>query len=298
MLNAIVQAGPSIDGNSIMFSEFFEFERGLKRSEKISLKYVLQGAECYQANGRVYQVNAGSFLLINDGSAYATRLAGNQLNRGLCIYLDAGFVQQSFYARTQTDGALLDAPFNYRNVSWDVYEGLYSSGNQALNIFLSQAANRLNQSGIIEGFTEEDYMEMALRLISSQQEVQEKIQRVKARKPSVQKELYERVSRAKNHLDGHLHSGITIDALAKIAQMSPFHFLRTFKAVYKISPYQYLLTRRLDHAHHLLGTGRYAVTEVAQMLDFGDIHRFSKAFKKKYKYPPGKAIVKNGDRFT
>jgi AraC family transcriptional regulator len=292
MLNAIVQAGPSIAGNSIMFSEFFEFERGLKRSEKISLKYVLQGAETYQVNGRLYKVNAGSFLLIDEGSAYATRLTGNQLNRGFCIYLDAGFLQQSFYARTESDGALLDAPLNYRNVSWDIYEGLYSSCNQALNVFLSQAGNRINNSGVIEGFSEEDYMEMALRLIGSQQEVQEKIHRVKARKPSVQKELYERVSRAKNYIDGHLQSGITIDALARIAQMSAFHFLRTFKAVYKISPYQYLLTRRLDHAHHLLRTGRYAVTEVAQMLDFGDIHRFSKAFKKKYKYPPGQAIAK------
>lgn len=61
---------------------------------------------------------------------------------------------------------------------------------------------------------------------------------------------------------------------------------RAFGACFGISPKQYLTRLRMNRALELLAQGRLSVKEIAVSCGFTDEKYFSRAFKKKYGYPP------------
>jgi AraC-like DNA-binding protein len=69
----------------------------------------------------------------------------------------------------------------------------------------------------------------------------------------------------------HLEDG------AAVAGLSPFHFLRSFRAVLGVTPHQYLVRARLRRAVRLLAGGA-PVTEAAYACGFGDLSNFVRTF--------------------
>ena len=63
-----------------------------------------------------------------------------------------------------------------------------------------------------------------------------------------------------------------------VPAMSPSHFAREYKAAFGESPYQHLLTRRIERAKALLRAGRLSVTEVCLEVGFTSLGTFSARF--------------------
>lgn len=78
----------------------------------------------------------------------------------------------------------------------------------------------------------------------------------------------------------HLEQKVGVAELAQVAQMSLFHFARLFKNTLGISPYQYLLTLKIEKAKQLMKQNRHSFTEIAYLLGFADQAHFTNAFKK------------------
>jgi transcriptional regulator GlxA family with amidase domain len=72
--------------------------------------------------------------------------------------------------------------------------------------------------------------------------------------------------------------------------LSPFHFIRTFRQAYQLTPYQYLLEVRLQNAQQMLQSKSLAITEVSHSCGFSDVCAFSKAFKKRFGIAPSRAV--------
>lgn len=100
-----------------------------------------------------------------------------------------------------------------------------------------------------------------------------------------------RISRVLKHLEGHAaqsFSGpVDLAALASIACMSKYHFLRSFRRVTGVTPHQYLLGLRLRRAAcRLLGTAE-PVSAIAYDCGFGDLSTFNAAFRAQFGTSPG-----------
>ena len=72
---------------------------------------------------------------------------------------------------------------------------------------------------------------------------------------------------------------LTIEALAKELYISPVYLRRTFHAHFDVSPKQYLLALRIEHAKELLSSGYYTQAEIAKRCGFEDVGYFRTAFK-------------------
>lgn len=81
---------------------------------------------------------------------------------------------------------------------------------------------------------------------------------------------------------------LSIETLAKIANVSSVYFRKLFKRFYAISPLKYLTQLRLKRAKSLLKTGYYTVEEVATQCGFNDPKYFSTSYKRHYGKPPAK----------
>src|SRR5262249_33674565 len=81
--------------------------------------------------------------------------------------------------------------------------------------------------------------------------------------------------RAAAYSKDHLAEDIRIDDLAKIAGLSPFHFARAFKVSFAVSPHQYHLKTRIEHAKRLLAVHGASVTEAGFRTGFGGTSSFT-----------------------
>lgn len=81
-------------------------------------------------------------------------------------------------------------------------------------------------------------------------------------------------------IEQHLAEDISLDALAKLVRLSPYHFLRSFKRSLGEPPHRYWTARRMERAKALLANPRASITEVAFQVGFSGSSAFSTAFRR------------------
>jgi AraC-like DNA-binding protein len=102
-----------------------------------------------------------------------------------------------------------------------------------------------------------------------------------------------RIRRAIAFVDASYAEPLSLDAIAKVAGMSRYHFGRVFEAQVGKSPYRYLVDVRIARASALLRTGRVSVTEAALSVGFNDLGRFGRAFRARHGVTPSEALAAN-----
>lgn len=88
-------------------------------------------------------------------------------------------------------------------------------------------------------------------------------------------------------LEANSAEEIGLEAAAREARLSPFHFLRVFARVLGVTPHQYLVRTRLRRAARLLAEGDRPVTEVALDAGFEDLSNFVRSFRRAAGVTPG-----------
>jgi AraC family transcriptional regulator len=88
-------------------------------------------------------------------------------------------------------------------------------------------------------------------------------------------------------IEEHLGSDIGIATLAALAGYSPDHFARLFKRSFGLSPYQFILQRRVERAKALLRDRNHSIAEVAMLCGFASQAHFHTTFKARTGVTPG-----------
>lgn len=87
-------------------------------------------------------------------------------------------------------------------------------------------------------------------------------------------------------MDREYDQPLDVEALARGVNMSAGHLSRQFKIAYGESPYQYLMTRRIERAMALLRRGDLSVTEVCFAVGCSSLGTFSTRFAELVGMPP------------
>ncbi|MEO8514562.1 MAG: AraC family transcriptional regulator [Ignavibacteria bacterium] len=99
-------------------------------------------------------------------------------------------------------------------------------------------------------------------------------------------ELYKNIIRAKNFIEKRYRDEIDISSIAREACVSDYHFIRTFKKIYKKTPHRYLTEKRIEKARELLGVSEQTVTDICFEVGFSSPGSFSTLFTRYVGYPP------------
>ncbi len=116
-----------------------------------------------------------------------------------------------------------------------------------------------------------------------------------ARKPDTLQDHQERLNRVLAFIQDHLDESLTLDALAKVACYSPFHFHRVFAAFVGESVSAHLRRIRLEHAAHRLRHTKRSVTDIALQAGFETPASFNKAFRQHFRTTPSRFRARKTD---
>jgi AraC family transcriptional regulator len=91
----------------------------------------------------------------------------------------------------------------------------------------------------------------------------------------------------------NLGGSLTLEQMAAVVHLSPYHFARQFKAATGLPPHQYVIARRVEWAQRLLRrNGELGLAEVAFLAGFSDQSRFSLHFKRIVGVTPGQFRIR------
>ncbi|QYE33275.1 AraC family transcriptional regulator (plasmid) [Polymorphobacter sp. PAMC 29334] len=97
-----------------------------------------------------------------------------------------------------------------------------------------------------------------------------------------------RLRRMLAYIEGNLGSELSIQALAAVACLSPFHFARAFRQATGGSPRRYVSSRRLALAKQLLRDTDCSLAEIAAICCFSSAANLSRAFSRAVGCAPGR----------
>ncbi|HTR01119.1 MAG TPA: GyrI-like domain-containing protein [Candidatus Acidoferrum sp.] len=102
-----------------------------------------------------------------------------------------------------------------------------------------------------------------------------------------------RLQKALDYLESSLELGTgqtaELEAAARLAHCSPFHFLRLFDAVFDTTPIEYVRRRRLSRAAMELAAGKASILDIALHHGYETPEAFTKAFKRLFGLTPSAA---------
>lgn len=91
---------------------------------------------------------------------------------------------------------------------------------------------------------------------------------------------HKQIRLARHLLDQRYDTPITIEELSREVALSPYYLIRAFRRVYKQTPHQYLVRRRIAKAKELLRNSDLSITEICAAVGFESLGSFSALFRK------------------
>jgi AraC-like DNA-binding protein len=250
-----------------------------RHSGPLSLKATLRGVEAYNVHGFFEDVAPGDILITNTAQSYESRIDSDKPVETLSIFFsakDLRFLSQICLS----DADLLDAP---GQDGGQEFCAVKSRADEDLFALIAALPRRAEQPALAGA-------EHIGRILHAMQR-QEKRQRrnastITAARPATRAELLRRCRIGKAYIDAAFAEDLTLDAIAKAANLSRAHFLRAFTASFGQTPYQALRARRLAEAERLIRSGTCSVSEAAVAVGYANFSAFSRAFKAVYGTSP------------
>ena len=248
----------------------------------LSIKTVLRGRVAWKTDHRQTWVDDSCFLVLNDGEPYSMEIDEEEPVSTCCVFFQTGFVERVRANLTEAAGPALDEPDGRG-------EGVHFLSRLHMKSATLEAAmkslQRLTQDAQPPIALDEAYLSLATELLLLYEETQRQMRRISAARAGTRKELFQRVARGREFLHARADEGVTLAEVARASCLSPFHFHRSFREAFGVSPSRYVTGLRMERAKRLIMSGM-PVTEASQSVGFESLGSFSASFRRRFGTPP------------
>jgi AraC family transcriptional regulator len=231
-----------------------------ERHELVSISLVLSGTFVCRGNHGSSLLSAGSLFLGSAGRTYECSHQHGEGDRCLSFQF-----QPHLFERLAHDAG----------ASGIAFERVSLPPLRALAPLTARARLVMEQRDAPE--------EVALELAGA---VMALAGRARSRAPTGSAGHHGQVARVLRTMSANLAEPHTLAGLARLAGLSPYHFLRTFKRVTGVTPHQWLVRARLRDAAERLATRSDAVTDIALDVGFEDLSNFTRSFRAEFGLSP------------
>ena len=252
---------------------------------RFSLRAAYNGYQYYQVENQEHVVNQNRFLVVNEGDRFEHNVDQDRDVEGLIVAFNPNFLEHYLYSINHSQEEMLDNPFDRIQASLYFYKNSYQMSIK-LDRYLQQLISNIKSGQKDPLYYQQSFQNILDELVGLEKSLQIKIQSLKALKKSTRDELYRRLSTGRDFIDAHLDEKLSIERIAQMACLSPFHFLRVFSTFYKTTPYQYILSERLKKAQFLIDHSNEDLQSIIEVTGFEHKRTFQRAYQKVYGITP------------
>jgi AraC-like DNA-binding protein len=98
---------------------------------------------------------------------------------------------------------------------------------------------------------------------------------------------HERLGRVRDYIEDNLDSPLTLNEIAAVACLSPYHFSRSFKQTTGLTPHRYVMQQRVARAKALICRTHRPLAVIAQEVGFTDQSHLTSVFRREMGLTPG-----------
>ncbi len=98
--------------------------------------------------------------------------------------------------------------------------------------------------------------------------------------PEEQESFFQELLPAVRFIDANYTTTISMQEMARITGLSATQFNSRFRTILRMSPTQYMLSRRIQDARNQLATTSHSIAEIATAIGFFDQSHFTKRFRR------------------
>ena len=233
----------------------------------LSIKMAWGGREVYRLRRRDIHVREGSYLVLNDGDEYGSTLHSERPATSFSIFLRRGLAEEIFAARRLGVARCMEQPAEAGAAP--AFSAHLRSHDSHVTPRMRQIYERVMAGERSQEWLDEQAVLLVDDLLRAEEEAFAGTLRLPATKASTRAELSRRLRLAADHIESNYERPLPLEALAQVACMSTFHFVRYFALLHGATPHAYLVGCRTAAARRMLDEGASDHALIAQRCGFG-----------------------------
>ncbi|MBC8052237.1 MAG: helix-turn-helix transcriptional regulator [Sphingobacteriaceae bacterium] len=258
-------------------------------AENLSLKFTFSGNEYYEYGRKRVEVRPANFLIINQGQEHASWIESENWVNSFAIYFTSDFVSSVITDLKIADEKLVNEPFNILSDSGSLnfFQNLFPFTPDFVKE-VGRFKQFLEETGGRESLLiDERLRNIFLKFIKTHQcGLSLEIKRLDAIKLSTRVEILKRLHIARDLMESFYLNSLTIHDISQACFLSENLLMRYFKLVYKQSPHQYIINKRLEFAKEQLLYTNNTFNEITYASGFECPSSFGRLFKEKFGLTP------------
>jgi AraC family transcriptional regulator len=254
-------------------------------TERLSVKTFRGGGAQYDIGAGRHHVDDAGYLIVNEGQPYEVTIDAPRQVESFCVFIDPDLARDVRYTVARDDSQLLDAPDAAIDDGPDFIVRVHPRDDVVTPIVerIQCAPPTLRAD---RGWVDEQARYLVAALLAAHRREIGRASRLGAVRPATRVELYRRLHRAQDFVRAALAEPLEVTDLARVACLSPSHFLRTFRRAFGMTPHAFVTAERMKAACRLLASTDEPVTAVCMAVGFDSLGSFSWAFRRRYGLPP------------
>jgi AraC family transcriptional regulator len=244
-------------------AEYADFE------QLLSIKAAFGGVEEYFIDGRRVTVDDDTFLILNAGRRYGSRIHALRPVHSFSIFFRSGLAEEVLGVLRQRSETLLDSPLPSGSLLKTEFDERLREHDGLTTPALTSIKRSLECDEPDELRLDEQLHMLLGRMLDTEHQLCKRSDVIPSAKPATRRELHRRLGLAKTFMHTRFREAIGLREMATAAHLSPFHFLRLFKIAFGITPSAFLNRKRTMEAQRLIRHSGWTMTEIAINVGFG-----------------------------
>ena len=252
----------------------------------LSLKCMFNGRARYTVGRAEFCVDDRGFMIVNEGQPYTIEIASPTQVESFIFWFPRGWAEEVASSLERTARAQLHDPDGGGRCGVEFFTRYIANEEAVMPRVRRILASYKSGCAQDDGWLEERLRDLLAAMLQKERGAARDIASISAARSATREELWRRLHRGRDFIHANSSAEIGLSEAARAACLSPYHFLRSFREAFGVTPHQFLTRCRIERAKFLLERTEVSITDVCFDAGFVSVGSFTTLFHRITGVPP------------
>lgn len=252
----------------------------------LSLKCMFNGRARYTVGRADLCVDDCGFTIVNEAQPYTIDIASPTQVESFILWFPSGWAEEVARSLHSTVAKQLEDPEGCSGTRVEFFTRYMPHDTVVMPRVQTIRAAYKSGRAAEDAWLEERLRDVLAAMLRNERGVAREMASISAERAGTREELWRRLHRGRDFIHANSSTDIGLSDAARAACLSPYHFLRTFRQAFGVTPHQFLTQCRLARAKFLLERSELPITDICFDAGFLGVGSFTTLFHRSTGLPP------------